>query len=298
VKRGKAEKSNPNKKRFIYTAVVMVVILVPAVLFLQSYFTGQGTPKAAIIDQLGSSKLDEVIRDENQTFLNTVEELVYKRFSVVDFYSDNATVEQYEQLATAGYKLIVWRAHSALAVNSNYVAISTTDKEGSINTDEYLRNGQQTLTLCNITGDPILYYAITPEFIQEVMPGAFHDTVIVLMSCNGLKQGYLRTAQAFQAKGATVVISWDGWVDPSNNDLGGTLLLQRLIDGNDSVTVAINNTSFFSPEFGWASLQYYPQSLKVGNYQIPDYRQDTLHDGLMTSTSFRKTEKPQRESST
>lgn len=289
MKRGKLEKNSAHAKRLVYAAVAIVVILVPAILFLQSYLSGQGSPKAAIIDELGSSMLDQAIRDENQTFLDTAKGLLYERFSVIDFYSDNATVEQYKHLASRGYKLIVWRAHSALDLDSKYIAISTTDKEGSINTNEYLRNGQQTLTLCNITGDPTLYYGITPMFIEEVMPGAFQDTVIVLMSCNGLKQSYLKTAQAFQAKGAKVVISWDGWVSSSNNDIGGTLLLQRLIDDNDTVSAATNNTSFFSSEFGWASLQYYPQSLEVGNYKLPDYREhDIVHGELVTLALIQK----------
>ena len=38
------------------------------------------------------------------------------------------------------------------------------------------------------------------------MSGRFEDTVIILMSCNGLKQGYYETAKAFIEKGAKVLI--------------------------------------------------------------------------------------------
>ncbi len=289
----KAKKNNVSTRRFIYVAAVIVIILIPAVFSLQFYLGGQGSPKAAIIDQLGSSKLAEAIRDENQTFLEEAKQLLYKRFSVVDFYSDNATVEQYKQLASAGYKLIVWRAHSALDLNSTYVAISTTDKYGSTNYDQYLENGQ--LTLCNITGDQTLYFGITPKFIEEIMTGRFQDTVVVLMSCNGLKQGYLKTAQAFEAKGAKVFISWDGWVSTSDNDYGTSLLLHYLINENDTVNSAVGKIlPINSPEFGPAKLQYYPQSLEVADYRIPDYREHNgpQHEALITSTSFRKT-KPQ-----
>lgn len=290
MKSKKTEKNNAHPKRLIYAAMAIVIILVTAIVSLQSYFGGQGIPKAAIIDQLGSSRLDEAIRDENQTFLESAKELLYKRFSVVDFYSDNATVEQYRQLASAGYRLILWRAHSALDLNSKYIAISATDKYGSVNYDQYLENGQ--LTVCNITG--YLYFGITPKFIDEVMAGTFQNTVIVLMSCNGLKQDYLKTAQAFEAKGAKVVISWDDWVSPSDNDNGTSLLLQYLISENDTVGAAVGKISpFFSPEFGWASLQYDPHSPEAANCVIPDYRE---HDGpqqgaLMTLTLFRKIEK-------
>lgn len=293
MKGTKAGKNNASAKKVIYVAAAMIIILVPAIFSLQSYFGGHGSPKAAIIDQLGSSKLAEAIRDENQTFLEAAEELLYKRFSVVDFYSDNATVEQYKKLASADYKLIVWRAHSALDLNSKYIAISTTDKYSSTNYNQYLENGQ--LTLCNITGDQSLYFGITPKFIEEVMTGTFQDTVIVLMSCNGLKQEYLKTAQAFEARGAKVFISWDGWVSSSDNDYGTSLLLQHLINDNDTVSVAVGKMlPFFSPEFGWARLQYEPQSPEAANYRIPDYREHDgpQHDALVTLTFFGKNEEP------
>lgn len=281
MKSSKAEKNNASTKRLIYAAAALIIILIPAIFSLQFFFGGQAIPKAAIIDQLGSSRLAEAIRDENQTFLDAAKELLYKRFSVIDFYSANATVEQYKQLASAGYKLILWRAHSALDLNSNYIAISTTDKYGTINYDQYLENGQ--LTVCNITG--YYYFGITPKFI-EVMPGTFQDTVIVLMSCNGLKQGYLKTAQAFEAKGAKVLISWDDWVSPSDNDNGASLLLQYLIDENDTVSMAVGKIPPFLSVFGLARLQYDPQSPEVANYRVPDYRQNSgaKQGGLMVLT--------------
>jgi hypothetical protein len=282
LKSKKAEENNAHPRRLVYAALVITIILVAAIVSLQSYFGGQGTAKAAIIDQLGSSKLDEAIRDKNETFVDATREMLYKRFSVVDYYSDNATVEEYKQLASAGYRLIVWRAHSALDLNSTYIAISATDKYGSVNYDQYLENGQ--LTVCNITG--YLYFGITPKFIDEVMTGTFQDTVIVLMSCNGLKQDYLKTAQAFEAKGAKVVISWDNWVSPPDNDNGISLLLQYLIEGNDTVSAALGKIPQVLFVYDWATLQYDPHSPQVGNYQIPDYRQNSgsKQGGLMILT--------------
>lgn len=301
MKNRKTEKNNTNVKRLIYIAVAIIIILVPTVFSLQFYFSGQGSPKAAIIDQLGSSKLDEAVRDENQTFLEATEELLYKRFSVIDYYSDNATVEQCKQLASADYKLIIWRAHTALDLNSNYIAISTTDRLDSIDLGRYMENGQYNqylengqLTFCNITGDPqSLYFSITPKFIEQVMTGTFQDTVIVLMGCNGLDQGYLKTAQAFEAKGAKVFISWNGWISPSDNDYGTTLLLQYLINENDTVSTATSKIPpFNSAEFGPAQLQYDPQTAQVANYRIPNYRENDSpqHEAFIMLTFLRRIE--------
>jgi hypothetical protein len=273
-----------------YTAVALLVILTLAIYFYSASITPTTKAKAAIIDQLGSSKLDETVRDENQTFVESATELLSKRFSVIDYYSDNATVEQYSKLASAGYKFILWRAHSALDLSSKYIAISTTDKNGTVDYGQY---PDGSLTLCNITGDPTLYFGITPTFIDQVMTGTFQDTVIVLMSCNGLQQDYLKTAQAFEEKGAKVIISWDNWVSTSDNDYATSLLLEHLIDENDTVGMAVDKLLPFPSEFGYARLLYDPVSPDVTNYRIPDYRtHDNTNTAIAASSFFEKSEEP------
>jgi hypothetical protein len=284
-------KSPKRNRKPIYAAVALIVILIPAIYFYSASLSQPAEAKAAIIDQLGSLKLDPPIRDVNQTFIESATELLHKRFSIIDYYSDNATVEHYSKLASAGYKLILWRAHSALDLKKNYIAISTTDKEGSINYDQYPGNS---LTLCNITGDPTLYVAITPIFIEQAMTGTFQDTVIVLMSCNGLQQGFLSTAQAFETKGVKVLISWDNWISTYDNDYGTNLLLQHLIDENDTVSMAVSKIPLSSsPEFGLARLQYDPHTPNVANYVIPDYRKhDSTNSALMIVSVSEKVEDP------
>lgn len=262
------------KKRLVYlTTAIIIVILAPIVYFYLAFPGQPSQPRAAIIDQLGSSRLDEAIRHENESFIETTREFLYKRFSAVDYYSDNATIEQYRQLGSANYKLIVWRAHSALDQGSKYVAISSTEKYAEGEYDEYLDTEQ--LTLCNITGEADIhkmYLGITPKFIREVMNGRFEDTVIILMSCNGLRSGYHETARAFEEKGVRVLISWDEWVSSFDNDDGAGLLLQHLINENDTVSGAVGKTPTYSPELGGARLMYDPSA--AADYRIPDYRQN------------------------
>jgi hypothetical protein len=257
-----------------YLVIAVVIILVPIVYFYSASLTEPTPPKAAIIDQLGSSKLAASVRFENRTFVEVAKELLHGRFSVVDYYSDNATVEQYKELASRGYKLIVWRAHSALDLKSKYVAISATDKYRSDYYDAYLDNEQ--LTLCNITGDSDLskmYLGITPKFVKEVMNGRFEDTTIILMSCNGLRNGYYGTAHAFEEKGVRVFISWDEWVDFENNDRATSLLLRYLLSENDTVNVATGRIPAYQSESGaTVQLRYDPGN--AADYQIPCYKQN------------------------
>jgi hypothetical protein len=254
------------RRVYVVTSMLAIVIVTVAVVYL--YPRQSGPAKAAIVDQLGSSRLDPTSRHSNSTFIEGAKQLLNTRFSIVDYYSDNATVEEYKLLSA--YKLILWRAHSALDNESKYIAISTSEKYGSTNYDQYLENGQ--LTLCNITGDPNLYFAITPSFVREIMSGRFDGAVIIFMSCNGLKEGYNKTAESFVEKGVKAFISWDGWVDKSKNDNAISLLLEYLISENNTIAEAGGKIPHSpSPLYGPCALRYCPA--EAANYTIPNYKQ-------------------------
>jgi len=264
-------------KRPIYVLITILVIIILMTYFLYQYPNQPSQPKAAIIDQLSSSQLARS-RFPNQTFIETVKELLYKRFAQVDYYSDNATVDQYKHLSSLGYKLIIWRAHSALDEN-HFIAICSSEKyiEG-----KYSEYSAEQLTLCNITGDPNLYFAITPKFVEECMSGRFEDTVIVFMSCNGLNEEYYKTAETFEEKGVKVFISWDGWIDPSYNDHAIALLLGYLIDKDYTIKEAVNKIppSPFSPFYGSSKLKYYPDNSEVADYIVPNYKEGNISSNM------------------
>jgi hypothetical protein len=261
-----------DKKTLVYAALIITIIILPTVFVLQFLTSRPNRPKAAIIDQLSSSHLSPTSQYPNQTFIDLAKSLLSQRFDTIDYYSDNASVENYKQLPSRGYKVIIWRAHSALDLDSKYVAISTSERELQTSYDQYIQNGQ--LTLCSITGDPYLYYAINPRFIREVMNGRFEDTVIIMMSCNGLKTEYNETAAAFRDKGAKVLISWDGWISSANNDDATAHLLNYMIAENNTVSDAVSKIQeYSSPDFGPSTLHYSPVVPAASNYHIPDYRE-------------------------
>jgi len=261
-------------KRSVYIAIAIVVMLIVLTgFFLYRSPSRPIQPKAAIIDQLSSSELTPTSRFPNQTFVETAKGMLYKRFPQVDYYSDNATVDRYKSLPSLGYRLIIWRAHSALD-EDYFIAISSSEMCDPQNyPQKYNQYSSDQLTLCNITGDPNLYFAITPKFVEECMSGRFEDTVVVLMSCNGLKERYTKTAQAFIEKGVKAFISWDGWIDSASNDQAITLLLDYLIDKNNTIGEAVHKTPSYSSEpYGRSTLDYYPRP-GVANYCIPNYRE-------------------------
>lgn len=259
-----------SKNLLIATAVTLTAILILSAIYVSTRPAASQSPKAAIIDQLASSQLSPSSRHGNTSFIQAARTLLLKRFSQVDYYSDNATVDQYRSLPTRGYKFILWRTHSALALSSNYVAVFTSEKYGTKDYDQYLNNGM--LTLCNITDDPNLYFGVTPKFVREGMSGRFEDTVIVFMSCNGLNKEYSGTADVFVEKGAKAFISWDGWIGFSDNDAGISVMLQHLIDGNETVKEAVAKVPTYVSNLGTNTLHYYP--FGAADYRIPDYRQE------------------------
>lgn len=276
-------------RKLVYVTLAVVAVLVFSVVFLYPRPTQLSQPKAAIIDQLSSSQLTNTSRFRNQTFVETAKEMLYQRFTKVDYYSDNATVGQYKSLPSQGYKLIIWRAHSALNNKTKYIAISTSENNGSKKYNQY-SNDQ--LTLCNIIDDPKFYFAITPNFIKECMSGRFEDTVIVFMSCNGLKKDYYKTAGAFIEKGVKVFVSWDGWIDSPNNDHAITLLLDYLINQNNTISEAVSKVpSCFSTSYGLSTLDYYPRP-EVADYRIPDYKENNIltNEEFAVKTFFSKSE--------
>jgi hypothetical protein len=259
-------------KRTIYIGATIVVILIAVVASLSFYLQkpNSSTPKAAIIDQLSSSYLTSSSRYVNQTFIDETRTLLYTHFPEVDYYSDNATVDNYKNLPSDGYKLIIWRAHSAIDESGKFIAISTSENNGTSDYPQY-SNGE--LTLCYILGDPTMYFAITPKFITEVMSGRFDDTVIVLMSCNGLKEGYTKTAEALEGKGAKAIISWDGWIEDANNDGASASLLDYLINGNDTIQQAVKEIPQQQSLHGPSQMQFFPTSNETADYRIPNYNE-------------------------
>jgi len=287
TKTDESENSNHKKKLLLAlfsSALILVSVLIGTYFLLHS--VSSVPPRAAIIDQVSSSQLSESSRHVNQTFIQVMKTLLHKRFSEVDYYSNNATVDQYQLLPSRGYKLIIWRAHSALNNQSKFVAICSSEKYDSKKYDQYT---SEQLTLCNITYDPQLYFAITPTFVKECMNGRFEDTVIVLMSCNGLKEGYYSTAEAFLEKGVKAFMSWDGWITFQDNDDAMPNLLRYLIDENNTIREAVNKIPTYTSEFGSSTLNSYPYD--ADDYRIPDYRQikTAIIPTSMVITARRKT---------
>jgi hypothetical protein len=259
-------------RRWIYVAVVIVTLLIPTAILLYLNIGQNFQAKAAIIDQLR-------IFHPNETFKNEAVRILEKKFERVDYYPE-ATVELYEKLPSLGYKLIVWRTHSALGVKENviqtWIAIATSEKYVPGKYSYEIEKGQIAVTKFIQPSSNARYFGITPTFIRERMQEKFsHDTLIILLSCNGLVyiEDAPEHAKAFVLKGAKAVISWSYWVNPVHNDNAGTLLLRLLIEENKTISEAVEEVPpDTSQEKIVSKMRYYPQTPEVGSYRIPNYK--------------------------
>jgi len=193
--------------------------------------SGSGPRKAAIVDQLGLSQPNP---DFAASATNTLEQAGY----AVDYFpGEQVTVDFYRELPTHDYDLIILRVHSGIAEETDITTGERTMREYvSLFTGEPYRQDKYPQEPMGRLGMATYYegapplFGIAPDFITQSMRGSFHDALIVMMGCDGLKSD--RTAEAFLQKGAKAFVSWSGPVSASHSDAAALRLLEKsVIDG-------------------------------------------------------------------
>lgn len=214
-----------------------------------------GPPKAAIVDQLSFNV-------PNPDFTQRTTALLQQQGYSVDYYPyEQVDVDFYRELASHGYKLIIFRSH-ADRLQAEYegklideVILFTSqpyDKSKYVSDQaanrlviaEYSTNGPQ-------------YFGIAPDFFNKTI-GNFKGTTIVMMGCEGMLS--TRTAEAFVKLGAKTYISWDESVTAPHTDAATENLLQHLLvekkTASDSVALTMADVGP-DPVYG-SRLEAYP----------------------------------------
>lgn len=232
----RAYKERMRRIVLVITTVVLVVIVAGSGFLIYSYLNRARARKAAIIDHLS-------LTAPNPTFNRTVTNILQRANYTVDSYSgEEVTVNFYRNLPTHGYDIIILRVHSALKdyTKMSPVLLFTSDRFSKL---DYLLQPPGVEVVAYSPEDAekeILYYGITPSFVQNTMNGIFGKTIIVMMGCDGLR--YETMAEAFCKKGAKVYISWSGGVLASHTDLATTKLLEHLITEKQTIHLAVTET--------------------------------------------------------
>ncbi|RLI46995.1 hypothetical protein DRO69_01835 [Candidatus Bathyarchaeota archaeon] len=279
MKGGKKHKIRKEKKKERHIALAVTVGVLIILISIFGFFINS-TPtqssinettsfplqrKAAIVDQLS-------LTVPNQTFIETATSILKQAGYVVDYYpGEKVTVEFYRMLPTHGYKLIILRVHSTATEAQGTESPVTLFTSERFNSTKYIYE-QLTNQLWGVTYSreekEIIYFGITPLFVTRSMKDRFHDTIIIMMGCEGLDNPLM--ANAFVRKGAKVFISWNDVVLASHTDQATTRLLQHFLIEKRTLEESMIETFKdvgFDPVYK-SQLIYYP--LEVGDQTIED----------------------------
>jgi hypothetical protein len=262
VKNRKQAKGRPQKRGFPWFAWLGIGLgIVATIAFVRTYpisgpagSSHPGEPKAAIIDQLYSLQPNEAFIGQ---VTNELEDCGFK----VDLYQgDEVTVDFYGKLASYGYKLIVFRAHSGL-LGSKGETIERTclfTNEPYSQAKHVAEQLSDRLARARIDEYHPWVFGIGDEFVTQSMEGEFDHSVIIMMGCSCL---YLEDlAQAFIDKGASAYLAWDATVELDYVDKATPYLIGRLCAEKATIGKAVTSTMNVigpDPKHG-ARLNYYP----------------------------------------
>lgn len=204
----------------------------PSPLFSRS--VAEPTPRAAIIDQVG-------LTYPNPRFVELATAMLEAAGYQVDVYAGREiTVEFYKNLATRGYRLVVFRTHSSDVGPTREIGLFTSEVYREDRwVVEQLRGRLAYGHTIPEAGGPA-YFAVVPAFVEKEMRGRFDDALLIIGGCESLATPQL--AQAFLKRGASMVVGWDNTVDVSYNDQAILRLLLAVVGEKASVPEAIRRT--------------------------------------------------------
>jgi len=164
-------------------------------------------------------------------------------------------VEFYGNLPTHGYDLIILRVHSAITVDMHACLFTS---EVSSRTKYVYEQLTGRFAGAKFPHEETICFAISPLFVVHSMKGAFQNTTIIQIGCDGL--AHTTMAEAFRQKGAIVYISWTEDVLASHTDQATTQLLKHLLTEKQTIKQAVTETmKEVGPDPVYKSLlTYYP----------------------------------------
>jgi len=241
--------------------------------FESETYSYDGPPRAAIIDQLHDDISNPYFQNKATEFLETA------GYEVELFTTKQLTVDFYKRLPSMNYEFIVFRTHAIgndekdVASGKEPVSLFTGEKyrddkyiteqlSGQISKGapymssvldvsadlSELTNSNKTRIEIDVTSsfqvvdDSNPYFLIGSKYVDEIMEGRFHDTVLVLGGCSTLSSPTL--AKSLINRGASSVIGWDSLVGSVSND--NTMLkflenhLINKMEIKDAVDLAMN----------------------------------------------------------
>lgn len=222
--------AHKERMRRIYSLITFIILLV-AMAFVSYYLVNyvfqpetpsngdvpisNGILKAALLDPLYSTiPNDEFTRSLTKTLDDA-------GFEVEVFQGTEVTVDFLKDVS-AGYNLIVLRMHSALHDGELYLFTGEPYSVGKYTEEQYFRIVKEAYA----TESSESVFAVNWGFIKRCMTGAFNDTFVIAMGCDGAGDSVI--IEEFMNQGAVGYVSWSGPVLISHSD-SATLQLSKYL---------------------------------------------------------------------
>lgn len=262
-----AKRSRKLSRKQLYGIAAAALIVVSLLAVYAFHNQPNNEFKAAIIDQLSSLE-----KFRNATFVETASNtLTTAGYQVTYYKGSGVTVDFYRALPQNGFKILIFRVHSALynGTEGPLDFFTSEPYDHNAHVDDQIA-GRLDIAMYSAT-DENRYFGILSGFVADAMWGNFQNATIILMGCNGL-DGQLRSQAMLQAlvrKGAGAVIGWNASVSVNHTDIATERLLHHLFVENQTVKDAITatNNEVEPDTLAKNELRYYP--LYVGDYKIP-----------------------------
>ncbi len=227
-------------------ALALAIALAAAWVLLRP--SGDGTPKAVIVDQLQ-------LTSPNPEFVTDATALLEGNGYQVDYYpGEDVTVDLYRTLPKRGYDLVILRVHSTAEISRGEEAvksISLFTNEAYNKIQYYEEQAAGRVGFASYKEGGPQYFGITSGFITDSMEGNFDGAVVLMMGCQGLVNE--KAAEASTDKGARNFIGWDGLVSADHTDEATQMLLRELVVNKATPEDAIARTMTDvgpDPDFG------------------------------------------------
>ena len=191
---------------------------------------------------------------------------------VVELEGDDVTVETYRSLGSLDPAVLLVRSHSGILSlegdeRQHITALFTNEPYSRTrHVAEQMRD--RVLIVRRHEQDEHLRFGVSPLFILDSMEQGLPRTVVIIAGCSCL--GRTDLAEAFLARGASVVLSWDepvslDYLDLATEHLVDALLAQEMTVENATISTMVEYGE--DPDFG-AILLYYP--VAAGRYTVAE----------------------------
>jgi len=213
-------------------------------IFLSSVFAYRSLSRSAIV--IDSISVDSEFRTMSMTLLSE------NGYQTIYIYGEEVTVEFFKNLPKKD--LYILRVHSTCINNRTWIFTGeqySPEKYPILQLTDLIHRARTSINSSH-------YFCVSPEIIREYNKDGFKDATILMMGCEGLNAEDL--AHAFYDEGASVYISWDGYISLEHTDQAFLALIEALCSHNltvsDSLTYVLDHAR--SDPIYSSSLKYYP----------------------------------------